>query len=147
MPTRTLPDRHPYEIYLLIVFAVYGVASLFNLLPTPRSIDSQVPARELWSAAILIGSLAALWGLAWPRSNGLVVKVTPLLLEQVGLVMIGAALTFYAIAVVATNGAPAAFSAASNLGLGIASFAHARKIQKYIHRLHAVAEVARRGDG
>lgn len=130
--TKKLPDRHPYEVYLLGIFAVFCALDLLDVVPSPNSIQQQIPARWAWSATILIGCVLALGGLSVKRVPGRI-KVTPLLCEQIGLVIVGIGMIAYGFALVLTVGGVGAFNVAYTLGFALASFKQAYNIQKFLH--------------
>lgn len=135
------PDRHPYEIYLLVVFTFYGAADLLDILPTPASIRAQLPFTWVWSLLLTVGSAAALAAILWKRVPGKP-NFTALLYEKVGLVIVGSVLIIAGAAIIVTNGAAGAFQGANNIGFGLASFTQAALIHAYIKRVHTVLQQA-----
>lgn len=135
------PDRHPYEIYLLVVFTLYGAADLLDLLPTPASIRAQLPATWVWSLLLTLGSFSALVAILWKRIPGKP-NFTALLYEKVGLVMVGSVLVIAGAAIITTSGAAGAFQGMNNIGFGLASFTQAGLIHAYIKRVHEALQDA-----
>ena len=134
MPYRQVPERHPYETVILSAFFLYGFASVLGLAPLPPSIREQVidPIFRLtWSVLLLLGSGAALAGLITPRKPG-VVKVTPILLERVGVTFVGVSLWFYALVLLVTNGDAATLPAMQSVAFGLASFMQARRLRRFL---------------
>lgn len=133
-PARRLNDRHPYEVYLLTLAFLSSLPTAAGVTSPPNSITSQLPGwpARLWAYAVLIGAATALVGLAWKRPRFPLVTVTGLLLEQVGIVILGAACTVYAVAVMFTGGTNALFAGSLTLAFGLASFAQARKIKRVL---------------
>lgn len=134
-PYRQVPERHPYETVLLAVFLVYGVSAITGLAPLPPSIREQVVHplfRLTWAALLGLGAGLALAGLVAPRKAG-VVKVTPVLLERVGITFVGIANSFYALVLVTTNGEAALYPAALTAAFGVASLLQARRLRRWLH--------------
>ena len=88
-----LNDRHPYEVYLLALTLASTVPASLGLAPAPASIRVQLDptAAWIWAASLSVGAAVALVGLAWKRPRQALLSVTALLLEQVGLTIVGAA--------------------------------------------------------
>jgi len=130
------PDRHPYELYLLLGSLIYGTSDLLDILPTPASIRAQsLPGYSVvWSGLLAAGALTALLAIYWKRTPG-ETNFSALLVEQVGLVAVGVAAGFYGFALLAASGSAGAYPAITNLGFSLASFAQAWLIQKYIRRV------------
>lgn len=133
-PARRLNDRHPYEIYLLVFTVISTAPGALGIIDVPRSIAGQLTGwqADMWVWGLFIGSLIALAGLAWKRPPYPRITVDGLLLEAVGLVIVGGATIFYAGAVINTGGTNALYAAGVTLAFGAASIAQALKIRRIL---------------
>lgn len=106
--------REPWEIALLAAGAVNGVLVFIDYQTSPGALERQLPewGVTVWAAGLTIGSVIALVGILWPRErpdgswlDGEVnpIRVSPLLLEQVGLAIFGFIALAHAFAVVFTS--------------------------------------------
>lgn len=138
-----LPDRHPYEPYLLGACAAFAAGDLLDVFPTPASVTQQLPFTWLWSVLLLVGSALVLVTFFWPRRPG-VFNVNLLLLEQVGLVTAGVSAGVYAIVLAKSNGLAGAFPILMNGGFCAASVAQAVIIQRFIRQIRAALREAAR---
>lgn len=132
-----ISDRHPFELYLLVLSLIASLPAALGAAPAPASIRIQLDPNlaRVWAASLALGSFLALLGLAWRRPKvGL--SVTGLLLEQVGLVTVGAATIYYCAVAIATVGWSTLAPIGTVLAFGLASFAQAEKIQLVIYALN-----------
>jgi len=132
-----ISDRHPFELYLLVLSLMSSLPAAIGAAPAPASIRIQLDPglARVWACSLALGALVALLGLAWKRPKvGL--SITALLLEQVGLVITGVATIYYAIVALSTIGASALTPVGTVLAFGLASFAQAEKIQLVIYALN-----------
>lgn len=139
-PYRTdarLSGRHPFEIFLLVFSFIVGLPTVFGIEPRPGSIQEAFPdwAGFMWSIALTLGPAIALVGV-YLRNRG-----SGLILEQLGLAIMGAACVAYGfvgLLIVPLSRVPAGII----LGFGVACLWRYRDIQSVLHS--ANAEVDRR---
>lgn len=136
-----LPDRHPYEVYLLAAAGMFGAGDLLDIFPTPASVTAEVPISWLWAWMLLVGCLLGLAAFSWPRRPGRF-NLTPLQVEQVGLVSAGAAAGFYALVLWINAGAAGAYTILMNGGFCLASIAQAFIIQRFIRQIREALALA-----
>lgn len=130
-----LPNREPFEVSLLLFGVIVGSATLITLIPAPPAIQAQtrVFGDLVWVSALVLGAAVALAGIFWPRKLG-VVKITPLLLEQVGLVLVAGATFVYAVSLVVTNGFDrSVYAAGLNMAFCIPALIQGRRIQRRLN--------------
>ena len=133
-PVRRLSDRHPFEIYLLTWAFLVSLPGALGFDALPSSVGAQMPhlAARLWAVSLTVGALVALVGLAWRRPPFPLVSVTGLLLERIGLFIVGYAAAFYSVAVLFYVGAQGLVPAGIVLGFGLACAAQALKIGRIL---------------
>ncbi len=106
--------REPWEIAVLVAGAINGVLVFIDYQASPGALEKQLPSWgvAVWAAGLFVGSVVALVGILWPRErpdgswlDGEVnpIRVSPLLLEQVGLAIFGFIALAHAFAVVFTS--------------------------------------------
>lgn len=86
-----LSSRHPFEIFTLVLCILVGVPLIFGDA-TPGSVADVLPtwAENFWGVGLGLGATVGLAGVAWPE------RYTGILIEQVGLVILGVAILLYA---------------------------------------------------
>jgi hypothetical protein len=128
-------SRHPFQVFILSLCVISGVPIVIGLKPPPGSLQEFVPPLilEVWGFCLVIGALMGLIGAAWrDRGNGLIV-------EQLGLTLVGLACCFYAVILgYYTLDRGGLFSAAITLGFGLSCLVRAWQIQQYLKRVHRV---------
>lgn len=131
-----LRSRHPFQLYMLAVTAVYGVIGLVNHGARPPSVVLALGTLGslLWSLFLLVGAVGALVGVA------LADRATGLTLEASGCLLVGAATTYYAAVATWTLGWDAAVVGLVG-GFGLACLVRAFQI----HRVLRVAADRHRG--
>lgn len=136
--------REPWEIAILIAGALNGVLILLDIQVTPGALEKQLPGWGVtaWAVGLALGSVVALAGILWPRErpsgylhmlDGEVspVKVSPLLLEQVGLTIFGGVALAHASAVFFTTHETNAL-ALYEVAMASAAFAQYLRIRKVL---------------
>lgn len=136
-----LPSREPFEVSLLVFGVVVGAATFFDFVPVPPSIaaqsESHVYGDIVWTLLLIFGAAIALIGIFYPRKKG-VVKITPLILEQVGLVFVGGATFIYAVALIVTNGLDrSVYAAGLNMAFCVPALIQGRRIQRRLNAYKA----------
>jgi hypothetical protein len=133
--SQQLSGRHPFEIFLLALSIISGLPVLLGKAPAPGSINAVVDplAARAWSVALTCGSALALLGVGWrvPK-DPTKVSITGLSLEQVGLVTVASAATFYAVVVVIAAGVSAAVPASIILAYAGSCWVRAWQLQGII---------------
>jgi hypothetical protein len=135
-----LSDRHPFEVYLLVLALMSSVPASLGLTPAPATIRVQLDPNmaRLWAISLTVGAATALVGLSWKRPKfGL--SVTGLTLEQVGLTFVGAATIFYSACAFKAAGLPAIIPIGTVAAFGAASFRQAWKIHRLLIALQEEA--------
>lgn len=133
-PMRKLGDRHPFEIYILAACALSSLPSAVGVTEVPPSIAGDLTGWQAraWVVGLMLGSLAALFGLGWPRPAFPNISVTGLALERVGLTVVGWSTAFYAGAIIKAVGWPGIINASMALAFGLACFVQAHKIRNVL---------------
>ena len=100
MPARQLTDRHPFEVYLITFAFVSSAPGALGVTGIPPSINALLPgwSGRAWVIGLTVGCGLVLAGLAWKRPPFPRVSVTGLLLERLGLIVVGISSLFYAVA-------------------------------------------------
>lgn len=130
---RLLGNRNPFQVYLLAFALLSSLPATLGFTTPPATVVSAIgpqPAR-VWVTLLVFGSTTALVGMVWPRRVALV-PVNGLLLEQVGLVIVGCATVFYTLVAITAGGWATLPPLVTLLGFGAASFVQAWRIQKVI---------------
>ncbi len=107
-------SRHPFQIFTLSLCFFIGLPLLVGEA-RPGSITSALPewAQDVWGGGLVLGAALALVSLRLRnRLNGL-------LLEQVGLVMVGCSAVFYGVVATTHLGVTAAYASVFVLGFGL----------------------------
>lgn len=124
-------SRHPFEIFMLAASAMYGVGGLVVRQARPGSVQETLGhgGTTIWSVCLLVGSLLALMGIAWPR------QATGLFLEQFGCFTVGAATFYYGAIVLYTNGPSATFTASVMIAFALACIVRCLQIRRFVKRV------------
>lgn len=136
---------HPFQTLIMFLCVITGIPILFGKAPAPASLEAALPLHivYLWSGAISLGALLTLAGMFFRT------KVSGLLTEQLGLVLVGVACLFYAGIAIVTLGATsgAAVPAGIVFACGVACLWRWRQIQTFLKlvALVAASERERRG--
>lgn len=90
-----MSGRHPFELYLLYLTLLVSVPIVLGAAPRPGSVADLLPDLMAWgwSLILAVGSAVALLGIFWRE------RVTGLIAEQVGLVLVGVATLAYTVMV------------------------------------------------
>lgn len=125
-------ERNPYEVILLLVFAVQGVAGLVAPTRTSSNTLLTMPTSLLyvWHTALLVSGAVALAGVFAPGLTGHI-------LERTGLTINLLQLAGYGIVLLGLFQWRALFFGAMCLGLAYASLWRIRQINKDLRRLRA----------
>lgn len=135
-----MPRRDPFEVWLLAALVLASLAWLLAPNRTDNTVTSALPVweRYMWSAGLFTGASAALAGLLLRSTLGLVI-------ERVGLSVLGGWCLGYGAAVVGVAGFRGTISAALVLALAIAAGARIRQIGREL-RAAATGEALLRRD-
>jgi hypothetical protein len=133
--------RHPFELFTLFLCVITALPTVLRLTPEPSSINQALPPwlAIAWSITLLLGSMAALFGVYWRR------RATGLVMEQLGLAVTGAAALIYAgcILVVGSGGlVPAGIIG----GFGCACLWRWKDLQRIIDEAVAYERLRSRGN-
>ena len=134
MPARQLTDRHPFEVYLISFAFVSSAPGALGFTGIPPSIAALLPgwSGRAWVVGLSLGCGLVLAGLMWKRPPFPRVSVTGLLLERLGLIIVGISTLFYAAAAWRLTGAAALIPIGIILGFGLACFIQARRISRVL---------------
>ena len=134
MPARQLTDRHPFEVYLISFAFVSSAPGALGFTGVPPSVNALLPGWQAraWVIGLTVGSALVLVGLAWKRPPFPRVSVTGLVLERLGLTIVGISTLFYAVAAWRFTGWEALVPIGIVLAFGLASFAQARRISRVL---------------
>lgn len=140
----TLPDRHPYEIYLTLFVLATSLPSALGITPLAPSIRGVLDpwVGRTWVIILSISAGLVLIGISWRRPRGSNrVSVTGVLIEQVGLVAIAMGSAIYTYSAFHLAGLAALTQVGYVAGYGIASASLALRIQKVIRGLRVEADL------
>lgn len=128
-----LSGRHPFEIYLLYLTLLTSLPTLLGITPRPGSIEHAMPGwlQLAWSVTLTLGAANALGGIYLPRRD------IGLIMEQLGLALVGTAAVIYFIVAIVDNGVDALQPLAIVGGFGAACLKRAWDIQSQVDRVHA----------
>lgn len=121
-------SRHPFELLFLGVATAQGISGLISPEFRPGSIEGTIgPVGTVaWYLVILLGSIAATVGIAWPE------RATGLILERVGLLATGLSTLFYGVVAVILLGGVAVYPALTICGYAVAALWRARQIRRFL---------------
>lgn len=131
----TMPDRHPYEIYLTAAILAGSLPAALGFVEPPASVRHQLSHSEarFWSITLCFGAACVLIGVLWPRPRKPnMMSVTGLLIEQVGLVILAVGSFFYGPAAFIYGGAASLIPAVFIAGFGFASASLAFRIWRIL---------------
>lgn len=122
------PRRNPFEVFLLVACVVSGIGLLAGP-GTPGSIEALVSdtLTTSWGVVLLVGALLALAGGASRASSNAVI------VQQVGLGLVGTAAPLYSLAVFLSVGPSATFPGLTVLAFGAACWVRWWQLQKDIN--------------
>jgi hypothetical protein len=131
MPYRTDPrmaGRHPFEIFSLILGLLTGLPRVLGVAPAPNSITAALPPFIVttWSAVLVAGCAIAIFGIWWHE------RALGLILEQLGLAMVGVACVVYSGVALASVGISASIPAGIIFAFGASCLVRWRQIQRTI---------------
>lgn len=134
-PITHASTRHPFEVFLLVLSIVSGLPVMLGNV-TPGSVAEALSpwAQKAWGAGLTVGAVVCLLGVLMTRPNprAVTVSVTGMVIEQVGLVMVGGACLVYAAALVGYVGRGAGVSAAIVLAYGASCLWRWHQIQRLL---------------
>jgi hypothetical protein len=106
-PVRITSGRHPYEVILLIASPVVAsVLVLTNTQPTAVRVAMPVAVRAVWFALLIVAGAAGLTGVFWRGQVS-----ASLSIEAIGVLVLGAAASMYAVGLLAVAGVGGAAAA------------------------------------
>lgn len=133
--------RHPFEVFLLALSVLSGLPVLIAGT-APDSITDALNdwAARAWGGGLAIGGAIALLGiyLTRPRPHATKISVTGLVVEQVGLVVVGGACLVYAAAVLLYFGLQGVGPAGIVLAYGVSCGWRWLQIQRLMILEHAL---------
>jgi hypothetical protein len=137
MPYRNLRLRYPYEVFLLVWCIAVGIPAAFGVQTSAAARKEMAPLEvRLWSISMVIGAVIALCGIFWGRRNAKS-QMTGLILEEVGLIIVGFAALVYAIVIWKGTGPAGLFAIGIVAGFATASFAQALMLYRAVQRAAA----------
>jgi hypothetical protein len=95
-----LSGRHPFQLLMLGLVLVTGIPTVFGAAPRPGSINEQLPAWLAfgWALTITVFAAMSLLGVYWRD------RATGLIMEQLGLGIVGLGTGVYIVCAVVTVG-------------------------------------------
>ena len=121
-------NRSPFQIYLLSLITVSGIA-LVTGLSTNRITEAMgTPYNYFWGFFLFMGGVLSLLGIYWPKS-----PFTGLLIERTGLVALGGASFIWSFLVVWKTHTDGLFSGLLTFGLFLACIAQWRWVNRRVH--------------
>lgn len=129
-------SRHPYQILILALCLFSGIAILLSEAPPPQSIESMLPTPwdTVWAVGLTVGSALTLF------SSALKNRVNGIIIEQVGLGILGIDAMVFAIVIYMYAGSQGFFNAIIVGAFGLASLIRWRQIQDYLHAVKRLQE-------
>lgn len=138
--------RHPFQTYLLALCTASGLPLLAGR-PNSGSVEETLPliVAIAWGLILCVGAGVALLGSHWPvRDNrGPGAYATALMLERIGLALVGPGALVYAVIIVGAAGLKGLFVAAVVAGFGWAAIVRMRDVGRVFHRALQIAEDGR----
>lgn len=117
----TPQNRSPWQLYLLLLITVSGIAMMLGLSTNKITEAMGEPYTHIWGFFLAIGGFLCLLGIYWPKSSKN--PITGLLVERTGLVALGGASLIWSVLVIWRVHMSGLFSATLTFGLAIASLA------------------------
>lgn len=145
MPYKSIRLRYPYEVFLLLWCLVVAAPAALGA-KTSGAAQQQMSALEirLWSVSLMVGSALALAGIFWSRRNAKS-QITGLLLEEVGLIIVGFGAAIYGIMIWKATGSGALFALGIVFGFSTASFAQAIMLYRSVQRAVTANQALHKG--
>lgn len=127
--------RSPFQIYLLSVITLSGIAIAVGLTNNRITEAMGTPYNYFWGGFLFIGGFLSMLGIYWPKK-----PFTGLLVERFGLVALGGASFIWSFLVVWKTHMNGLFSGLLTFGLFLASVAQWRWVDKRIHTIMKAAD-------
>lgn len=129
-----LSGRHPFEIYILYLALLTALPTLLGVTPRPGSINYLMPGWMAvgWSAFLAGGAALTLLGIYWRE------RATGLIMEQLGLALVGVMSVAYAVCVLYVTGLDSGVGAAIVGGFGVSCLRRYWQIQQVLDSVHEV---------
>lgn len=134
-PITHASTRHPFEVFLLILSIISGLpVALGNVTPGSVSAALSPWAQRTWGAGLTLGAIVCLLGILMTRPNprAVTVSITGMVIEQVGLVMVGGACMVYVAALIGYVGLDALVPASIVLAYGASCLWRWHQIQRLL---------------
>lgn len=140
-PYKYHPANHAFEAIFLGMVALSAARLALGTVPAPNTTAALLdPALlRVWAAMLGGGSLAALAGLFWPGRIA-----TSLVLEQVGLILVGGAVAIYVWGTIGRVTAASSMPLAIVAGVGLACGVRVLQIRREMRLLrHSTSRISR----
>lgn len=130
--------RNPFELFLLGFGLLAGLPLLWGAPPPHSTAELLSPFLvHVWASFLVGGCLVALTGVWWRLLGRLVLRKetrvsTGLLLEQLGLVSVGAGLAIYGVGIIAIHVPGTSVAVGFVFAYGVACFWRAAQIQRWV---------------
>jgi hypothetical protein len=136
------PANHAFEIIFLIMVAISSARLTLGNAPAPNTTAALLDPSLLrvWAAMLGGGSLLALAGILWPGR-----LATSLVLERVGLILVGGAVAIYIWGTLGHATAAASMPLAIVGGVGLACGVRVLQIRRELQTLQHSSRRIRRG--
>lgn len=120
--------RNPFQVYLLALATISGVAQLIGQTTT-RSVESELPytSQVAWAIMLVIGSTTALAGMYWQGD-----RRTGLVLKRLGFVSLASASIIYGTILLVGFGLGASLVALTVYGFAAVCCERAWQVHRYI---------------
>ena len=129
----TPQNRSPWQLYLLALITISGIAFLTDLSKNPITDAMGQPYTHIWGFFLAIGGFLCLLGIHWPKKSKN--PVTGMLIERTGLVALGGASLIWSVLVIWRVHMSGLFSATLTFGLFLASIAQWFWINSNVNRV------------
>ena len=123
-------NRSPFQLYLLALITLSGIAILTGLSNSPITQAMGSPEKYIWGSFLFVGGFFCLLGIYWPKD-----PITGMLIERTGLVALGGACLIWSVLVLWRVQWTGLFSATLTFALFLACLAQWRWINKDVNKV------------
>lgn len=129
-PIQVSTGRNPFEVAILVAAVLAGVTTLVHGVP-PRSVLATMSPliQQVWQYELLGGGMLGLVGVWWPGK-----LFAALQLERIGVGVLGAATTMYAIGIAVYTGLAGVVAGSFVVAIALSCWARVVLITRDIHR-------------
>lgn len=122
--------RSPFQIYLLGLIALSGVAIISGISHNMILEAMGKPYSSVWGFFLTVGSIFIFLGIYWPKD-----PVTGLIIERSGLVALGGSSLIWSVMVIWKTNTSGLFSSVLTFGLFLACFFQWKWVNHHVNRV------------